>query len=204
MARLVKGSVALCTLAAVMAGTLAFAHAQTRVQGGGCSPSIADSSNKAVSGTSGAVTVAAAASLAVPVGTVQTGGDGGGGSQTQSNTAGSASNDGTPTGTSTANTGDQGAGITQSGQCADSGANVGGQNLGIVNVGSSNRGVLNNGDVLGVVVQNLGGNSRLSQGRSSVTTTINATNNVGNANGQAAVGKGSRPNQNSSQTFLSQ
>ena len=38
----------------------------------------------------------------------------------------------------------------------------------------------------------------------SVTTTINATNNVGNANGQAAVGKGSKPNQNSTQTFISQ
>src|ERR1041384_7997710 len=44
---------------------------------GGCSPSISNSSNKTVSGTSGNITVAAAASLATPVGTVQTGGKGG-------------------------------------------------------------------------------------------------------------------------------
>jgi len=63
--------------------------------------------------------------------------------------------------------------------------------------------VINNGDVLGVLIQNLG--SKAKDGASKdITTTINAVNNVGNANGQAAVGKGSKPNQNSTQTFISQ
>jgi hypothetical protein len=62
--------------------------------------------------------------------------------------------------------------------------------------------VVNNGDVLGVLIQNLG--SKASGAGKNVTTTINATGNVGNANGQAAVGKGSKPNQNSTQTFISQ
>src|SRR4029077_1495041 len=44
---------------------------------GGCSPNIKDSSNKTVSGTSGAITVPAPASLATPVGTTQTAGKGG-------------------------------------------------------------------------------------------------------------------------------
>jgi hypothetical protein len=73
--------------------------------------------------------------------------------------------------------------------------------------------VLNNGNVLGVLIQNLG-SSKAKDGvekyvgkGGDVTTTINATGNVGNANGQAAVGagkKGSTPNQNSTQTFISQ
>jgi hypothetical protein len=62
--------------------------------------------------------------------------------------------------------------------------------------------VINNGDVLGVLIQNLG--SKAGGSGKSVTTTINAQGNVGNANGQAAVGKGSKPNQNSTQTFISQ
>jgi len=53
-----------------------------------------------------------------------------------------------------------------------------------------------------VPIQNLGG--KASGSGKSVNTTINATQNVGNANGQAAVGKGSKPNQNSTQTFISQ
>jgi hypothetical protein len=61
--------------------------------------------------------------------------------------------------------------------------------------------VINNGDVLGVLIQNLG--SKAGSGKD-ITTTINAVGNVGNANGQAAVGKGSKPNQNSTQTFISQ
>jgi hypothetical protein len=70
--------------------------------------------------------------------------------------------------------------------------------------------VVNNGDVLGVLIQNLGSKAKdgAASGKSKdITTTINATNNVGNANGQAAVGggkKGSTPNQNSTQTFISQ
>jgi hypothetical protein len=62
--------------------------------------------------------------------------------------------------------------------------------------------VINNGDVLGVLIQNLG--SKAGGSGKNVTTTINAQGNVGNANGQAAVGKGSKPNQNSTQTFISQ
>jgi len=187
-------------LAAILVSLVTFAHAQTRVSG--CSPSIAGSSNTAVAGTSGNITVATAASLAVPVGTTQTGGAGAGGSQTQDNTAGSATNDGNASGTSSANAGDQSAGILQSGQCTDGGANVGGQNLGTVSLGNGNRGVINSGNVVGVLVQNAGGKS--SPSRASTTTTLNATNNVGNANGQAAVSRGSRPNQNSTQTFVSQ
>ncbi len=53
-----------------------------------------------------------------------------------------------------------------------------------------------------MLIQNLG--SKASGTGKDVTTTINATQNVGNANGQAAVGKGSKPNQNSTQTFISQ
>jgi len=53
-----------------------------------------------------------------------------------------------------------------------------------------------------VLIQNLG--SKASGAGKDITTTINATNNTGNANGQAAVGKGSKPNQNSTQTFIAQ
>jgi hypothetical protein len=72
-------------------------------------------------------------------------------------------------------------------------------------VGNGNKSVINNGDVLGVLIQNLGSKAKDGiGGKGDVTTTINAVNNVGNANGQAAVGKGSKPNQNSTQTFISQ
>jgi hypothetical protein len=89
--------------------------------------------------------------------------------------------------------------------------NVGGQNLGVVNLGDGNKSVLNNGNVLGVLIQNLGSKAAKDGVErykgSDITTTINAQGNVGNANGQAAVGagkKGSTPNQNSTQTFISQ
>ena len=192
-----KRWMALFTMAALVAGIA------TVLDAAGCNPNVADSSNRSVSGTSGTISVAAAASLATPVGTTQTGGAGGGGAQSQINTAGSAENDGNATGTSSANPGDQATGITQSGQCVDAAINVGGQNLGTVNLGHGNKTVINNGDVLGVLIQNLGGKQRAGHSPS-VTTTINAVNNVGNANGQAAVGRGSRPNQNSTQTFISQ
>ena len=109
------------------------------------------------------------------------------------------------------NSGNQATGITQSGQCADAGINVGGQNLGVVNLGNGNKSVLNNGAVNGVLIQNLGSKAAAAKdgvagekgyGKGDVTTTINATNNTGNANGQAAVGKGSKPSQNSTQTFI--
>ena len=53
----------------------------------------------------------------------------------------------------------------------------------------------------GVLIQNLGSKA---SGAKDITTTINAVNNVGNANGQATAGRGSRSNQNSTQTFISQ
>src|SRR2546430_17254796 len=56
---------------------------------GGCSPNIKDSSNKTVSGTSGAITVAAAASLATQVGTTRTGGQGGEGAASTTGDKGS-------------------------------------------------------------------------------------------------------------------
>ncbi|HTY76712.1 MAG TPA: hypothetical protein VMI34_02745 [Candidatus Bathyarchaeia archaeon] len=79
----------------------------------------------------------------------------------------------------------------------------------MANIGNGNKSIVNNGDVLGVLIQKLGSGSKSSDAASGkskgdVTTTINAVNNVGNANGQAAVGKGSKPNQNSTQTFISQ
>jgi len=55
-----------------------------------------------------------------------------------------------------------------------------------------------------VLIQKLGGNKSTGGSSKDITTTINATNNVGNAAGQAAVGKGSKPNQNNTQTFISQ
>src|SRR5262249_41352586 len=135
---------------------------------------------------------------------------GAGGSQTQSTTAASATNDAPATGNSTANSGAQSTGITQSGQCAANGINIGGQKLGVANLGNGNKSIVNNGDVLGVLLQNLGDKTKdgvakegSGYGSKSITTTINAVNNVGNANGQAAVGKGSKPNQNSTQTFNS-
>jgi len=81
---------------------------------------------------------------------------GAGGSQSQTNTAANAINTGNANGSSTANSGNQATGITQSGQCADAGINIGGQNLGVANVGNGNKSVLNNGNVLGVLIQNLG------------------------------------------------
>jgi len=96
---------------------------------------------------------------------------------------------------------------------------VGGQNTGVVNVGNGNKVLNNSGEVLGVLIQKQvsgsgsGGEKgkvgRGGGGAGDVTTTINAVNNLGNANGQANVGAagkkgGSTPNQNSTQTFISQ
>jgi hypothetical protein len=64
--------------------------------------------------------------------------------------------------------------------------------------------VINNGDVLGVLIQGIGSKAKDGAASKDITTTINAVNNTGNINGQAAVGKGSKPNQNSTQTFISQ
>ena len=131
-------------------------------------------------------------------------------------TAAPAENHGNATGTSSANSGDQTNGLTQSGQCASNGVNVGGNNTGVVNNGNGNKVLNNSGDVLGVLIQNLGGKggskdgllTRDGKGGSSPTTTINAVNNFGNSNGQANVGAGkkggSSPSQNSTQTFISQ
>ena len=133
-------------------------------------------------------------------------------------TAAPAENHGNATGTSSANSGDQTNGLTQSGQCASNGVNVGGNNTGVVNNGNGNKVLNNSGDVLGVLIQNLGGKGGSKDGLltrdgkggggSSPTTTINAVNNLGNSNGQANVGAGkkggSSPSQNSTQTFISQ
>jgi hypothetical protein len=130
-------------------------------------------------------------------------------------TAAPAENHGNATGTSSANSGDQINGLTQSGQCASNGVNVGGNNTGVVNNGNGNKVLNNSGEVLGVLIQNLGGKDGGKDGKvgrgsggSSPTTTINAVNNFGNSNGQANVGGGkkggSSPSQNSTQTFISQ
>jgi hypothetical protein len=147
------------------------------------------------------------------VGNGATSGAGGaGGSQAVTTTAAPAENHGNATGTSSANSGDQINGITQSGQCASNGVNIGGNNTGVVNNGHGNKVNNNSGEILGVLIQNLGGKGGgkggegRGKGGGGNTTTINAVNNVGNANGQAVVGgkKGSTPNQNSTQTFISQ
>jgi hypothetical protein len=66
--------------------------------------------------------------------------------------------------------------------------------------------VNNSGEVLGVLIQNLGGKGGSKGG--GATTTINAVGNTGNINGQANVGAGkkggSSPSQNSTQTFIAQ
>ena len=134
------------------------------------------------------------------------GAGGAGGPQAVTTSAGAANNQGSATGNSSANSGEQINGITQSGQCASNGVNVNGFNSGVVNNGSGNKVVNNSGEVLGVLIQNLGGKGG-SKGGGPVTT-INAVQNFGNSNGQAVVGgggkKGSTPNQNSTQTFISQ
>ena len=146
------------------------------------------------------------------------GAGGAGGSQAVTTTAAPAENHGNATGTSSANSGDQINGLTQSGQCASNGVNVGGNNTGVVNNGNGNKVLNNSGEVLGVLIQNLGGKGGSKDGLltrdgkggggSSPTTTINAVNNFGNSNGQANVGGGkkggSSPSQNSTQTFISQ
>ena len=146
------------------------------------------------------------------------GAGGAGGSQAVTTTAAPAENHGNATGTSSANSGDQTNGLTQSGQCASNGVNVGGNNTGVVNNGNGNKVLNNSGEVLGVLIQNLGGKGGSKDGLltrdgkggggSSPTTTINAVNNLGNSNGQANVGAGkkggSSPSQNSTQTFISQ
>jgi len=93
---------------------------------------------------------------------------------------------------------------------------VGGQNTGVVNLGNGNKVLNNSGEVLGVLIQKqvsgAGGGEKGKAGKGGgagdVNTTINAVQNVGNSNGQANVGaagkKGSTPNQNSTQTFISQ
>ncbi len=146
------------------------------------------------------------------------GAGGAGGSQAVTTTAAPAENHGNATGTSSANSGDQINSLTQSGQCASNGVNVGGNNTGVVNNGNGNKVLNNSGEVLGVLIQNLGGKGGSKDGLltrdgkggggSSPTTTINAVNNFGNSNGQANVGAGkkggSSPSQNSTQTFISQ
>jgi hypothetical protein len=173
--------------------------------GGACSPNI-NGATKTVSGTSGDITITAAASLAASTDTTQTGGNGGGGSQAVAATAGPAENHGAATGTSLANSGDQINGITQNGQCASNGVNVGGNNTGVVNNGNGNRVVNNSGEVFGVLIQNLG--AKGGGKGAGATTIINAVGNTGNVSGQANVGGGkkggSSPNQNSNQTFISQ
>ena len=133
------------------------------------------------------------------------GAGGAGGSQAVTTTAAPAENHGNATGTSSANSGDQINGLTQSGQCDSNGVNVGGNNTGVVNNGNSNKVLNNSGQVLGVLIQNLGGKGA---GKGGATTTINAVGNTGNSNGQANVGAGkkggSSPNQNSTQTFIAQ
>jgi hypothetical protein len=74
----------------------------------------------------------------------------------------------------------------------------------VANIGNNNKSNVNNGDVLGVLIQKIGGSKPDGGSSKDITTTINATQNVGNAAGQAAVGKGSKPNQNNNQTFISQ
>jgi len=84
----------------------------------------------------------------------------------------------------------------------------------VVTNGNGNKVINNSGEVLGVLIQKLGsgsgsGGEKRGGGAGDVTTTINAVNNLGNANGQANVGAagkkgGSTPNQNSTQTFISQ
>ncbi|HEX9545722.1 MAG TPA: hypothetical protein VF942_00205, partial [Acidimicrobiales bacterium] len=131
---------------------------------------------------------------------------GNGGSPTLTNTAAPAENHGNATGTQSATSGDQINSITNSGQCASNGVNVGGQNTGVVNNGNGNKVLNNSGDVLGVLIQNQGGSKGAGKGAGGgPTTTINSVNNFGNTNGQAVVGgrNGSTvsPNQNSSQNF---
>ena len=143
------------------------------------------------------------------------GAGGAGGPQAVTTSAGAANNQGSATGNSSANSGEQINGITQSGQCASNGVNVNGFNSGVVNNGRGNKVVNNSGEVLGVLIQNLGGRGGSKDGlltrdgrgggSSSPVTTINAVGNTGNSNGQAVVGggkKGSTPNQNSTQTFI--
>jgi len=131
---------------------------------------------------------------------------GAGGSQAVTTTAAPAENHGNATGTSSANSGDQINTISNAGQCASNGVNVGGLNTGVVNNGNGNKTNNNSGEVLGVLIQNLGGSKGAGKGAGSgPTTTINAQNNLGNTQGQAVVGgkNGSTvsPNQNSSQNF---
>src|ERR1700694_5032895 len=92
---------------------------------GGCRPHIANSSNKTVTGTSGAITVAAAASLATPVGTTQVGGAGGAAAASTIGNPGAASgNGGNAIGnTATGGVGAVGAG---SGNATGAGGAVGG------------------------------------------------------------------------------
>jgi hypothetical protein len=123
-------------------------------------------------------------------------------------------NTGSAQGNSSANSGPQSNTLTTGGQCASNGVNIGDLNTGVVNNGNGNKVNNNSGEVLGVLIQNLGGKGggkgaegRGKGGGGGNTTTINAVQNLGNTNGQAAVGgakKGSTPNQNSTQTFISQ
>jgi len=73
----------------------------------------------------------------------------------------------------------------------------------VANIGNNNKSLVNNGDVLGVLIQKLGGSKPAGGSSKDITTTINNQGNVGNAAGQATVGKG-KPNQNNNQTFISQ
>jgi hypothetical protein len=195
----------LATLVVALAAPVVANSEGSKGSGGGCSPNITGAA-KTVSGTSGSLTIAAAASLAASIDTTQTGGNGGGGSPAVAATAGPAENQGDATSTSLANSGDQINGITQNGQCASNGVNVGGNNTGVINNGNGNRVVNNSGEVFGVLIQNFGAKGGGKSG--GATTIINAVGNTGNVSGQVNVGGGKKGgsslNQNSNQAFISQ
>ena len=85
---------------------------------------------------------------------------------------------------------------------------------GVNTVGNGNKTNNNTGVVNGVLIQGIGGGSGRDgvvpaiggRGGSSSSLVQNATNNLGNTNAQGAQGggkKGSSPNQNSTQSFIS-
>jgi hypothetical protein len=135
-------------------------------------------------------------------------------------TAGSAKNNGSATGSSGANAGDQVNAINQNAPCADNGVAFSGTNNGANVVGNGNKTNVSSGTVYGVVLQGNGQGSLLdglgvpglAGGRGNGSSSIsvqNAVNNLGNVNAQGAQnqggsrkGSGSSPNQNSTQTFI--
>jgi hypothetical protein len=153
------------------------------------------------------------------VGNGATSGPGGtGGAATQTATSAPAKNTGSVTGSSSANSGDQISQVNQTAPCADHGIAFSGTNSGVNTVGNNNRTNNNSGQVNGVVIQGIGGSSLdiglgltrdgILGGRGSSQSSVvqNAVNNLGNTNAQAAQAqggkKGSSPNQNSTQNFI--